>query len=341
MALDDAKLVSSTPVPGALPIPEVLTRLDHGLLVDYELGGVALQDPSQGMSVRVWKLWLNGTDVTLAPDVTPSSGTVLFSGTGITELTLAFDSNMTPIVAYVQDGVMKLHWYDAAAVPPAYVTTTFDGTSPYLSFDDRRPRMISRADVLLFYLSGGIVKVRTLRDRFTIEYDWTPAPVGTKRIIAAGLDSGFRMQLVFNVTTFPNFLIDLEGPGGFCRLDFGRQVYGTGVSGKTDQLFIGDATGFAEFAAIDSAPLEYEWRSKEHLFKSPTTFAAGLVDCVGDVEVTVMADGVDVVTVTASGVTPFRIPAHAQAFRWSVKLVGTAKVKRVTLGSSFEEVQRG
>lgn len=337
MALDVAKFVSSEPAPGTLPIPEVLTRLDHGLLVDYEMGGVAIQDPSQGMSVRVWKLWLDGTDVVLAPDDTPSARTVLFSGSGITELTLAFDSNMTPVVAYMQDGTMKLRWLDLTI--PAYVTTTIAGASPYLSFDDRRQRMIARADVMLFYLRDGIVRLRLLRDRFLTEYDWTPEPVGTKRIVAAGLDSGYRMQLIFQTTSYFSFLLDLTGTGGFCRLDFGKPVHGTGVSGKTDQMFVCDATGFSEFA-VGTVPMDYVWHSKEHLFPQPMSFAAGLVDCVGDVQVTVMADGVEIASVSASDITPFRVPPGVSAFRWSVKLEGTAIVKRVSLGASFEEIQR-
>lgn len=339
MALDDAKLVSSTPVPGTLPIPEVMTRLDHGLLVDYEMGGIALQDPSLGMSVRVWKLWLDGNDVRLAPDDTPGLSTVLFSASGITELTLAFDGNMTPIVAFVQGGAMKLWWYDLSLTPPAYVTTTFDGTSPYLSFDDRRQRLIGRAEVMLFYLKDGMVKLRALSDRFLVEYDWTAQPVGSERIIAAGLDSGYRMQLVFQTQDYSSFLIDMTGNTGFCRLDFGEYVYGSGVSGKTDQLFVCDATGFSEFAA-GTDPMDYAWWSKEYLFKEPASFAAGLVDCVGDVTLTVYADSVEVVSVTASDITTFRMPPNTSAYRWSVKLEGGAIVKRVSLGASFAELQR-
>jgi hypothetical protein len=322
--------------------PDDRAREEQGLLVDYELGGVAIQDPSQGLRVRVWKLWVDVEDVRIAPLDALGSATTLFSGAGITEVTLSFDNNMMPDVAYLQNDDLKLRWFDLSQSPPRYVTDDFGPgiATPYLAFDDKRPQLISASDVMLFYVRDRKVWVRLLRDRWLTEYEWADIPSHAGRILAAGMSRGNRMQLKFAVP--PDFMLDLEMGGmGFTRLDLGSASYGGFSSSTTDQLFIGDATGFAEFAAIDSAPLEYEWRSKEHLFKSPTTFAAGLVDCVGDVEVTVMADGVDVVTVTASGVTPFRIPAHAQAFRWSVKLVGTAKVKRVTLGSSFEEVQRG
>lgn len=339
MALAEAKQVSSTPVPGTLPVPDALTRLDHGLLIDYEKGGIAIQDASQGMSYRVWKLWLDGNDVKLAPDDSPGTSTTLFSAAGITELTLAFDGNMTPIVAYVQEGVMKLRWYDLTLTPPAYVTTPISGESPYLSFDDRRERLVSKAEVLLFYLKDGMVKLRALSDRFLVEYDWTAQPVGSERIIAAGLDSGYRMQLVFQTQDYSSFLIDMTGDTGFCRLDFGEYVYGSGVSGKTDQLFVCDATGFSEFAA-GTDPMDYAWWSKEYLFKEPASFAAGLVDCVGDVTLTVYADSVEVVSVTASDITTFRMPPNTSAYRWSVKLEGSAIVKRVSLGASFAELQR-
>ena len=338
MALAEAKQVSSTPVPGTLPVPEALTRLDHGLLIDYEKGGIAIQDASQGMSYRVWKLWLDGNDVKLAPDDSPETSTTLFSAAGITELTLAFDGNMTPVVAYVQEGVMKLRWYDLTLTPPAYATTPISGESPYLSFDDRRERFVSKAEVLLFYLKDGMVKLRALSDRFLVEYDWTAQPVGSERIIAAGLDSGDRMQLVFQTQDFSSFLIDMTGNTGFCRLDFGEEVYGTGVSGKTDQLFVCDATGFAEFAAGND-PLDSVWWSKDYLYREPVSFAAVLVDCIGNLKLTMYADGVEVVSVVVGDIATFRLPANTFAYRWSVKLEGVAIVKRVSLGSSFAELQ--
>lgn len=339
MALDDFKLVSSEPSPSALPIPEVLTRLDRGLLIDYEMGGVSIQDPSQGMSVRVWKLWLDGSNVVLAPDDAPYLATVLFSGEGITELTLAFDSNMTPVVAYVQAGVTKLRWYDLSLAPPSYVTTVIDGSSPYLSFDDRRQRLISKSDAMLFYLRDGIVRLRLLRDRFLTEYDWATIPAGATQIVAAGFDSGFRMQLVFFSDTSAGFLVGMEDPLGFCRLDFGKPIYGSWTSSATDQLFIGDSTGFSEFASGD--PLDMSWKSKDYLMLSQQSFSAILIDATGQGSVTVWADGEFVATIPVNGFTRSKLPSVTSALRWAVEVKGTPTVRRIVLANSFAETQNG
>src|SRR5690606_35250660 len=71
-------------------------------LQDWELGGVALNDPSQGLSVKVWHAFAthdHDTDVvTVWVEAPGVPATELFSGIGITEIALAFDQNMNPFV---------------------------------------------------------------------------------------------------------------------------------------------------------------------------------------------------------------------------------------------------
>lgn len=135
------------------------------------------------------------------------------------------------------------------------------------------------------------------------------------------------------------FLLRLdEAAGSHCRLDAGQAIYGTAVSGTTDQLFVTTATGFAEFAG-SSTDLAYEWRSGERLFPLPIGFACGVVDAVGTATLEVYADGVLRGTVAVSGRTNFRLPPNGPAYRWSVKLTGTATVREVSLAQSFAELK--
>jgi hypothetical protein len=74
------------------------------LLVDYERGGVALNDPSEGYNSYNWKATYVGEDVVLSREPYTSSE-VVFSYPGITELSFAFDQNMAVTLAGMIDGV--------------------------------------------------------------------------------------------------------------------------------------------------------------------------------------------------------------------------------------------
>jgi len=129
-----------------------------------------------------------------------------------------------------------------------------------------------------------------------------------------------------------------EAAGSYSRLDAGQSLYNAAVSGTTDQLFVTTATGFAEFAG-SSTDLAYEWRSGERLFPLPIGFACGVVDAVGTATLEVYADGALRGTVAVSGRTNFRLPPNGPAYRWSVKLTGTATVREVSLAQSFAELK--
>src|SRR3970040_525386 len=86
---------------------EVIIPKKRFRIRDYEYGVIALSDASQGMFVQLWTIQYSGANVQVH---SPSSiePTVLFTATGVTDLGLAFDQNMFPTVAYVQDGECKL-----------------------------------------------------------------------------------------------------------------------------------------------------------------------------------------------------------------------------------------
>ena len=136
-------------------------------LVDYEIGGVGLLDTTQGLLVRNWKCWLDNTDVKVQPE--GGDVTVLFSGVGITELSFTFDQNMRWSVAYVQDNVLTLRWYDALV--SAHVISLFGtGRCPRMSLDDKRKSQYQNSDMIFAYIRGSSVYYRQQRDRYTIEY---------------------------------------------------------------------------------------------------------------------------------------------------------------------------
>jgi hypothetical protein len=137
-------------------------------LVDYELGGTALSDPSDGLQVKTWTAFMDGNDVRIqAEDV---AATTLLTLAGVTEISLAFDQEMRPAIAYVQNGVAKLWWYDPAVV--GYDTITFgaDMLTPRLTLDEKRPVLIDDSDIILAYIKDNNLYFRAQRDSFLVEY---------------------------------------------------------------------------------------------------------------------------------------------------------------------------
>lgn len=144
-------------------------------LIDYERGGVALNNPSQGLMVQMWKLHVDRDNLVTGKwnfyVDSPVNGTeYLFSANGVTEASLAFDQNMRPFVVYVESGVTRIWWYDPA-VPGVVVTTLGSGfRSPRCCTDEKREWHTSNSDIQLWYVRGLNLCLRYQRERFTVEH---------------------------------------------------------------------------------------------------------------------------------------------------------------------------
>jgi len=162
-------------------------------LKDYELGGRALNDPSEGLQVQVWACFVDGDDIMIqAGDSTPE---VLFTAAGTTEVALAFDQNMRPAVAFTQSGTPKLRWYDTL-VGAQVITEYPDVDNLRLGLDDKRQTQLAANDIILAYTRDGGLYFRAQRDRFTIEYTLS-TNVGVGRLLRIGLNTGNRFQFEF------------------------------------------------------------------------------------------------------------------------------------------------
>lgn len=175
----DALSSAATPQASMLSPDNLVFR---GALPDYESGGVGLDDGSEGLLVQDWTCDIDGNNIV----VEDSHGhrTTVLTRPGVTEASLAFDNNMRATLAYVQDGVVKLWWFDS--VPGQMVDSSFPGAhSPRLSTDDKRPMHQSDNDVIFAYLRDGALYYRQQRDRYLVE-----------RQLYAGIDPLFRLRNV-------------------------------------------------------------------------------------------------------------------------------------------------
>ena len=162
-------------------------------LVDFEEGGVALNDSSEGLQVQVWRIEIVGGSefIISAPN---TMATTLFSAAGSTEVSLAFDQNMRPAVAFVQDGVAKFRFFDALV--GAQVIREYPGAvNPRCTLDDKRPSQSAASDIILAYTISGALYYREQRDRFNVEYLLSPTTPG--KLVKVGMSTGNRLQFEF------------------------------------------------------------------------------------------------------------------------------------------------
>lgn len=145
-------------------------------LVDYEMGGIGLSNATTGLLVQVWTATLvgipgdAGTAVYVSAPNTPN--TLLFQRDGITEISLAFDQNMKPFIAFVAAGQATFWWYDATLPGQKFTDLPVGSSSPKCTLDDKRPlqTLAGTSDILITYIKGDNLYYREQRDRYTVEY---------------------------------------------------------------------------------------------------------------------------------------------------------------------------
>ena len=171
--------------------------------VDYEDGGIALNDPSMGLLYRRWRARLfnaGQADSYVMLDARDVPEFVWLTVPNMTEISFSFDANMQPVVAYVANGQSYLNWFDSIASD--YVTTTLaaDVKTPRVSMDDKRlvgSQGYQLSDVILAYVRGGNLYYRQQRDRYQVE---RLLATGVKPLIKIGFSRGLRLQFMHEAT---------------------------------------------------------------------------------------------------------------------------------------------
>lgn len=159
------QVLSSSPVIGEYLTPD---NFDVQALVDYELGGIALNDPSKGNNYQIWKLEYVSGHVFISAPNTPR--TILFSRAYITDISLAFDQNMHPFVSFTEADQSKFWWYDTLTASQIFTNLPAGSQYPKTCLDDKRTTQTITSDIILAYIRNKTLYFRAQRDRFLIEY---------------------------------------------------------------------------------------------------------------------------------------------------------------------------
>lgn len=165
-------------------------------LVDYELGGVGISDPSQGLMLKSWRMrWVDGEFIADAPAVAP---TVLLTRAGVTEFSFTFDQNMKPFITWVEAAGAFYYWYDTTVNAYRTVALSSDVITPKCSLDDKRINQLVRSDIILAYIRAGALCYRQQRDRFGVEYTLKADAGGYLRRV--GMNNVWRFQFEIGQT---------------------------------------------------------------------------------------------------------------------------------------------
>lgn len=191
-------VLSSTPEIGTLLAPRN-QRLASQLLTDYELGGIALNDASQGLEVQTWTCNCDGHNFVITSASDPGGTSILTVVGNVVDMAFTFDQNMKQFVTYtLDDGTSWFYWFDTLG--SAFVTTQLPAgsVSPRCTLDDKRPQNTSSSDIILAYvnLTNQSLYFRQQRDRYLIEYDLTDYGNSISRLINIGLSTVNRMQFI-------------------------------------------------------------------------------------------------------------------------------------------------
>lgn len=312
MAIPQGAL-SSTQVPSPLVTPDDRARTQY--TQDWERGGIGLNDPSQGLNVRDWRAHTDGSTVWVTPDPEGAPQTAVFTGSGITEVSLAFDQNMQANLAFVEDGVQKLWWYDTLV--SGMVVTTFAGArSGMLSMDDKRAGADAYNDIIFGYIRDGQVRYRQQRDRYGIEYTLGSVPGSSSRLLQLGMGTNNRMQ----------FKVSAPFAASYTDL-------------LADALFVVSGTDLVPLHS--GAGQTATWRSRVYQLDSQLSFGWAQVEGSYPVTLRVFGDGGILVhsTVVTSDM-PIRVPA-TRARTWQIEVESAQPVMSVRLAGTSDELEDG
>lgn len=163
---------------------------------DFEDGGIALNDTSQGLLYQQWRAILINNQVLLT-SATQTTPVVILSATGIEEISFSFDQDMRHCLAYVQNGNSKFLWYDPDVAEYVTIDLPSGTITPRVALDDKRPEFIDNSDIILAYVRDNNLYFRKQSDKFLTEYLLSTAVnYGLTKI---GMGTALRFQFEFDL----------------------------------------------------------------------------------------------------------------------------------------------
>jgi hypothetical protein len=165
-------------------------------LVAYHIGGVAVNDPSQGLLYQTWQGTYDGTYVNVQGLTNLNTYAAVGPLANIQWFDFAFDNAMRPYVVYVDVALNSwLYYYNTSTSSFATISLNCDPW-PFCFMDDTRATQSSACDVIAAYTRAGDLYFLAQRDAFGIEYNLGAIPAG-KPLVQTGMNNVNRVQFEF------------------------------------------------------------------------------------------------------------------------------------------------
>lgn len=134
----------------------------------YEIGGVRLQDTSQGLLSHVWELSHKQGKFLLRREDEANSLEILSVG-NVDNFDFSFDQNMSIVIVWELNQKGYIYFFDTQL--NGYNTKKFENVrTPKVTLDDKRNTQIHQSNVLLTYVNGNNLCIRYQNERFNNEY---------------------------------------------------------------------------------------------------------------------------------------------------------------------------
>lgn len=173
-------------------------RRDISDVLDFCDGGVAIQDPSEGLFVRVWRTMLRNDGTYLGwEDGTNEVRIGDGIDAGISTISLDFDSNMNYVFVSVRaDKTGALSYFNVQQGRRIIVEL---GQVDYakVALDDKRPGATAWAQVIVPYTRGGNMYVRTQNENYTQEHLEVDTGKVFRPLVKCGMGTNLRFQVQF------------------------------------------------------------------------------------------------------------------------------------------------
>ncbi|WFG36908.1 tail fiber protein [Pseudomonas phage 20Aug401] len=173
-------------------------RRDISDVLDFCDGGVAIQDPSEGLFVRVWRTMLRNDGTYLGwEDGTNEVRIGDGIDAGISTISLDFDSNMNYVFVFVRaDKTGALSYFNIQQGRRIVVEL---GQVDYakVALDDKRPGATAWAQVIVPYTRGGNMYVRTQNENYTEEHLEVDTGKVFRPLVKCGMGTNLRFQVQF------------------------------------------------------------------------------------------------------------------------------------------------
>ena len=181
-----ANALTPTPIIGNFLPP---TSLPYTPLSQIVYGGVALNDATHGRNYQYWTVEYDGSHINVGIQGQSTALQLTPTG-GVSTVSLAFDTNMSPVVAWTIGSTANLYYYDT--VSSAYITRVFNVSGRCrVAVDNSQTFYNGNSDVLLAYTNNGTLYYRQQRDRYNTEYTVGTTTASIQRM---GMSTANRFQ---------------------------------------------------------------------------------------------------------------------------------------------------